>query len=125
MQRKVVFLGESGIGKTTLIAKILGIDKKIHKPTIGVDHWISYYNDTAYIIIDTVGSLQFYQNPSGCFYGSDLGVVFTRDVEPSMTEKKMGDAFLSSCPDAKVTYIQLSSVDEHTVMKRIHDCFTL
>lgn len=121
MQNKVIFLGESGVGKTSLIAKIIGIQKKINRKTVGVDNWIVYHKNRAYIIADTEGSLDFYQKSSGFFLESDIAVVFTREKEPSDTEKEMAKIYLSTCKDSKLIYVQMSSTDEIHILDLIHE----
>ncbi|RLE71665.1 MAG: hypothetical protein DRZ80_08175 [Thermoprotei archaeon] len=74
MNAKILFLGEGGVGKTSLIRKYLGYDLP-NSITLGVDFFTIRINNLTLVVWDLSGQERFRPLLDSFFYGAKLAVM--------------------------------------------------
>jgi len=97
-QYKVVLLGDSGVGKTTLVKYMLTGKIKEETPTLGVGVY-PFHNIQIWDCAgdDRVGGLR-----DGYFINSELAIVLYKDKKNKKWEKLYKDI----CPNGDVYYVE-------------------
>lgn len=73
--KKIVLIGNGGVGKTTWVKSIYGNFDESYKPTLGVEVHPITYGDTRFNIWDTAGQEKFAGLRDGYYTGADYAIV--------------------------------------------------
>lgn len=104
METKIVFFGQSGVGKTTFARKIEGddIEGKI-EPTLGVEITLGSCGKHAFSIWDVGG--KYPGHGSGYYAKAAYGFFFAKDATSWSAKDAMVKEFLAKSPKGQVMTI--------------------
>ena len=107
MVKKVIFVGNAKVGKTTVLRELMGFEQHTtYEPTLGVDvHKYNSPTGETFNIWDCAGDPRFMGLADGYYIEADIAFVFTGGV--GKTKEQWRTEIMRVVPSATIHYINV------------------